>query len=91
MKKLIININHTQGALERILRIVRHRGFDVQNCNITLQPNDIYQMHLVVNSLREHSNLVKQLDKQIDVVSIAMSKSNRRRKAEQELNYAFGS
>ena len=56
-------------VLERILRVVRHRGFSVQAMEMRVQDNQV-QLHLSVQSERALDLLINQLVKLPDVLSI---------------------
>ena len=56
-------------VLERILRVVRHRGFSVQAMEMREQDNQV-QLHLSVQSERALDLLINQLVKLPDVLSI---------------------
>lgn len=73
MKSLLIIQGHNSPELlERLLRVVRHRGFIVQNLNAETSANE-QQLHLTltVRSDREISLLTKQLEKIFGIIKVA--------------------
>ena len=66
--KLFLQVSNRHGSLERLLRIVRHRGFLVTNLNVDVVPeNARFDITLNVPSERQSSLLTKQLLKLVDV------------------------
>lgn len=74
MKKYKLNIEaHNQhGTLERILRVIRHRGFQINSINMNQLNNDTKTMKLkiIVHSNRTITLLHSQLKKIIDISNI---------------------
>ncbi|MGQ0287255.1 acetolactate synthase 2 small subunit [Pasteurellaceae bacterium 22721_9_1] len=68
--ELTIVANHRPEVLERILRVVRHRGFTITNLSMKLVEDKVW-CDLVVASKRDVSLLVNQLAKLYDVVDVA--------------------
>ena len=69
---LIIQGQNSPELLERLLRVVRHRGFTIQNLQAETSENE-QELHLTltVNSNREISLLTKQLEKVFGIVKVA--------------------
>lgn len=55
-------------VLERVLRVVRHRGFKVTKMNMQLANDKTAGLDITVESERGIELLTKQLDKLIDVI-----------------------
>lgn len=67
--QLTIKANKRPETLERILRVIRHRGFEVKSLNV--EENDtVFDLKLTLTSQRPLSLLTHQLDKLFDVVEI---------------------
>lgn len=68
---LTIQGNNSPELLERLLRVVRHRGFKVQNLNAETSENEQkLQLTLTVYSERDISLLIKQLDKIFGITKV---------------------
>lgn len=69
---LIVQGHNSPELLERLLRVVRHRGFMVQNLNAETSENgqDLH-LTLTVSSERDISLLTKQLEKIFGVTKVA--------------------
>lgn len=67
--QLSIKANKRPETLERILRVIRHRGFEVKNLNVEAN-NSTFELKLTLVSQRQISLLVHQLEKLFDVVEI---------------------
>ncbi|NVJ49601.1 MAG: acetolactate synthase 2 small subunit [Gammaproteobacteria bacterium] len=89
MKKINIKLLHVHGALERTLRLIRHRGFDVHQCNVRLSADNHYAMTLVVDSRRDENNLMQQLNKQFDVVCVSLTESKVKSAKSKRYRYAY--
>ncbi len=57
------------GAIERLLRMIRVRGFTVQDLHLEMQ-GEFYQANLTVAGQRCIHNLICQLEKLIEVMAI---------------------
>lgn len=67
--QLTIKANKRPETLERILRVIRHRGFEVKSLNV--EENDtVFDLKLTLTSQRPLSLLTRQLDKLFDVIEI---------------------
>jgi len=66
--EMVIEANNTPEVLERILRVVRHRGFRISSMN-SVEMNDCnsIKVTVTVSSERPIDLLYKQLDKLFDV------------------------
>lgn len=60
-------LNSSPEVLERVLRVVRHRGFTVATMNVEQQASRDTLLNMVVQSERAVPLLVNQLTKLIDV------------------------
>ncbi|MDB2386034.1 acetolactate synthase 2 small subunit [Shewanella sp.] len=65
---LAIKVQHQPEVLERLLRVVRHRGFDVINLAMQTHENDTSSIEFSVRSDRAIALLTNQLNKLIDIV-----------------------
>lgn len=76
-----IIVRQSTGTLERILRLVRHRGFEVHYC-LAQEENleDAMSITLQLSSERCSDNLFKQLQKLVDVVEIRLADSSKLRR-----------
>ncbi len=66
---LTLKAHQRPETLERILRVVRHRGFALCTLSAEIQQKELV-LSLVVQSSRELSLLVTQLEKLIDIVEV---------------------
>ena len=64
-----LTAQHRPEVLERILRVIRHRGFTVTQMDMQLI-NDKVRLKFTVKSARTFDLLVSQLEKIYDVVEI---------------------
>ena len=64
-----LTAQHRPEVLERILRVIRHRGFTVTQMNMQLI-NDKVRLKFTVKSNRTLELLVSQLEKLPDVIEI---------------------
>ncbi|MDO6527833.1 acetolactate synthase 2 small subunit [Motilimonas sp. 1_MG-2023] len=71
---LTVTAQHSPELLERVLRVMRHRGFSVQNMQMNLD-SELQQVELQValESERAIALLTAQLSKLIGVTSVAVS------------------
>ena len=68
-QQIELTAQHRPEVLERILRVVRHRGFTVTQMNMQLI-DDKVRLKFTVKSDRTLELLVSQLEKIYDVVEI---------------------
>ncbi|SQI44336.1 Acetolactate synthase isozyme 2 small subunit [Leminorella richardii] len=69
--QLFIQTRFRSEVLERLLRVVRHRGFQVCKMNMNQTANgDNINIHLTVSSERPVNLLSSQLRKLVDVNSV---------------------
>ncbi|PVX39225.1 acetolactate synthase small subunit [Pasteurella langaaensis DSM 22999] len=61
--------NHRPEVLERILRVVRHRGYTVTEMKMALENNKVW-IDFTIASTRDTCLLVNQLKKLYDVVDV---------------------
>ncbi|PJG58097.1 acetolactate synthase 2 small subunit [Aeromonas cavernicola] len=68
---LTIHAKATPEVMERVLRVVRHRGFSLRALNMeTAQDSQQLQITVTVESLRPIQQLWAQLDKLVDVARV---------------------
>ncbi|ABV85674.1 acetolactate synthase 2 small subunit [Shewanella pealeana] len=65
---LALNVQQRPEVLERVLRVVRHRGFKVANLSMQLNSNNSTSIDMLVHSEREIGLLTNQINKLIDVI-----------------------
>ncbi len=71
---LTIVAKNSLGILERILRLVRHRRFILNNVSAHCEENsNAVNIRLVVESDRDLGNLMLQLQKLMDVIEVRQS------------------
>lgn len=58
------------GTLERILRVIRHRGGHIKQMQMQTKDNQILSLSLALTTKRPISALLNQIDKLVDVISI---------------------
>ncbi|WP_150540205.1 acetolactate synthase 2 small subunit [Actinobacillus vicugnae] len=67
---LTIQANKRPETLERILRVIRHRGFEVLNLQAVNSGEEI-AIQLTLQSQRDISLLTAQLEKLFDVLALS--------------------
>ncbi|MDE8033944.1 acetolactate synthase 2 small subunit [Actinobacillus equuli subsp. equuli] len=67
---LTIKANTRPETLERILRVIRHRGFEVLNLQAVNSGEEI-AIQLTLQSQRDISLLTAQLEKLFDVLAVS--------------------
>ena len=65
--QVLVQARQRPEILERILRVVRHRGFQITAMNMAQENDDKIQLHLTVVSERPLYLLTSQIDKLMDV------------------------
>lgn len=65
--ELLVQARQRPEVLERILRVVRHRGFQITSMNMAQAQDNKIQLQLTVESERPLHLLASQIDKLIDV------------------------
>jgi len=65
---LTLTLAQRPEVLERVLRVVRHRGFKVSKMNMQSEDSNTARLDMVVESERAIELLTNQLDKLIDVI-----------------------
>lgn len=65
--QLLVQARQRPEVLERILRVVRHRGFQIISMNMTQEQGNKIQLQLTVESERPLYLLAYQIDKLVDV------------------------
>ncbi|WP_430875289.1 acetolactate synthase 2 small subunit [Gilliamella sp. G0441] len=58
------------GTLERILRVIRHRGGHIKQMQMQTKDDQILSLSLALTTKRPISALLNQIDKLVDVISI---------------------
>lgn len=66
---LTIKANKRPETLERILRVIRHRGFNVLSLNVE-SIDATFHLHFVLESQRTIELLTHQLEKLFDIIEI---------------------
>ena len=64
-----VTVADKPAVLERLLRVTRHRGFRLQSLNVKSM-GDEFSIQLSVDSEKPAIQLVNQLDKLYDVITI---------------------
>ncbi|MFC4161658.1 acetolactate synthase 2 small subunit [Chitinimonas lacunae] len=73
---LQLSLDNQVGALERLLRVTRHRGFQVRHFAADYQNRaDRIEVSMQVESGRPLMNLIAQLAKQVEVRSLQVKHS----------------
>lgn len=67
--QLTLKANKRPETLERILRMIRHRGFEVKSLKVEAN-NATFELELTLVSQRQISLLTHQLEKLFDVIEI---------------------
>ncbi|MEG9498797.1 acetolactate synthase 2 small subunit [Mannheimia indoligenes] len=67
--QLTLKANKRPETLERILRVIRHRGFEVKSLKVEAN-NATFELELTLVSQRQISLLTYQLEKLFDVIEI---------------------
>lgn len=70
---LALTLEQRPEVLERVLRVVRHRGFRICSMNMTEQDDKLLQLNMTVDSDKAVALLSRQLDKLIDVTQCVVS------------------
>ena len=75
-----IIVRQSTGSLERILRLIRHRGFEINYCLAREESlENGMSVTLQLTSSRSSENLYHQLHKLVDVVEVHQSNPSRLR------------
>ncbi|WP_299810307.1 acetolactate synthase 2 small subunit [uncultured Shewanella sp.] len=81
---LALNVQQRPEVLERVLRVVRHRGFKVANLSMQLNSNNSTSIDMLVQSEREIGLLTNQIIKLIDVIDCRVLVNSSSELAQQE-------
>ncbi|GIU19449.1 MULTISPECIES: acetolactate synthase 2 small subunit [unclassified Shewanella] len=81
---LALNVQQRPEVLERVLRVVRHRGFKVANLSMQLNSNNSTSIDMLVQSEREVGLLTNQINKLIDVIDCQVLVNSSSELAQQE-------
>jgi acetolactate synthase II small subunit len=74
--KLIIMTDDKQVVLERILQVTRYRGFLINGMTAQVNTgNNVATIELLVSSDRSISLLIDQINKLVDIKSVAVDNS----------------
>ena len=76
---LLFHLKTAPGAVERALRVIRVRGFQIWSLNLN-QQEDIYLVNVQLQGNRCIHNLCAQLNKLVDILSVTIAA----REAQQE-------
>ncbi len=71
--KFNIVANQQPAMLERVLRVVRHRGFILQSLNVLNSSDNQVEIELTVSGSRPVEILQKQLDKLYDIAQLELA------------------
>ena len=63
---MVLTVYQRAEVLERILRVIRHRGFKVMSINMQINGNETSMVDIIIESERAITLLSQQLDKLID-------------------------
>jgi acetolactate synthase II small subunit len=75
--KLIIMTDDKQVVLERILQVTRYRGFLINGMTAQVNTgNNVATIELLVSSDRSISLLIDQINKLVDIKSVAVDNSS---------------
>lgn len=69
---LMVTLKQQSVAVERFLRVVRHRGFDLTKVNIVMQDNH-FNVAMTVDSDKPLYLLTTQLNKLVDVTHVEIA------------------
>lgn len=67
--QLTLRANKRPETLERILRVIRHRGFELKSLNVESEEH-IFNLTLTLSSQRPLTLLTHQLEKLFDIIEI---------------------
>ncbi|MDY2947911.1 acetolactate synthase 2 small subunit [Mannheimia varigena] len=67
--QLTLRANKRPETLERILRVIRHRGFELKSLNVESEER-IFNLTLTLSSQRPLTLLTHQLEKLFDIIEI---------------------
>lgn len=69
-----MQLSRQQGSLERVLRVIRHRGFQISSLNVShIESTKCFEVLVAVESERSMSLLEKQLNKLFDVSQLKVA------------------
>lgn len=69
-RKIECEIAQTEGSLIRVLGVIERRGYKLQELSVLPAGPDTYQLSFCIESTRDVSILVKQLERLFDVQDI---------------------
>ena len=72
LNRISLTLDPRPEVLERVLRVVRHRGFKVTKMNMQLDGSKRANVDIRVESERNIELLTKQLDKLVDVIECSV-------------------
>ncbi len=68
---IVLQVKNQSGSLERVLRVMRHRGFELVNMKVDdVSSGTVFSVILQVQSERPLPLLTKQLNKLVDVILV---------------------
>lgn len=73
---LHVRARATETTLERILGVIRFRGFSLEAMNVATATATTFDIRLLLTSSREAANLLAQLRKLFDVESVSFAAVN---------------
>jgi acetolactate synthase regulatory subunit len=69
-RKIECEIAQTEGSLIRVLGVIERRGYKLQELSVLPAGPDTYQLSFCIESTRDVSILVKQLERLFDVQDV---------------------
>lgn len=70
--RLIIHMSRDYGSLNRLIGIVRQRGFEIESMHLQSESDDDYRIEMVIFSVRQPVHLVKKISQMADVSSVSL-------------------
>lgn len=67
---LMIRLADTSAALERLLRVIRVRGFYLEHCQVSQHEDAGYEVRVTLSGQRCMRNLQRQIDKLHEVSAV---------------------
>ena len=76
-RKIECEIAQTEGSLIRVLGVIERRGYKLQDLRVLPAGPDSYQLSFSIESTRDVSILVKQLERLFDVSDVQLQEAGR--------------
>lgn len=71
--RLIIHMSRSYGSLNRLIGIVRQRGFDIETMHLESENETEFRIEMVIFSERQPVHLVKKISQMTDVSSVSLT------------------